>query len=91
MHRTTSRSALVWNTCPARRSSSMRCSVTSRPATSMRVMACGMLKPSYTGTACVTPSPLSSTTPVVRPEAYLRKKEEGRRKKEEGRRKKEEE
>ena len=26
--------------------------------------------PSYTGTTCVTPSPESSTTPVVRPEAY---------------------
>jgi len=30
-----------------------------------------MAKPSYTGTAWVTPSPESSTTPVVRPEEYL--------------------
>ena len=26
--------------------------------------------PSYTGTVCVTPSPESRTTPVVRPDAY---------------------
>ena len=45
---------------------------------SARVIACGIVYPSYTGTAWVTPSPTSSTTPVVRPEAYLRKKEEGR-------------
>lgn len=29
-----------------------------------------MAKPSYTGTACETPSPASSTIPVVRPDAY---------------------
>ena len=41
-----------------------------RPATSILVIACGMENPSYTGTACVTPSPLSNTTPVVRPLEY---------------------
>jgi len=45
-------------------------SVTSLPATSMRRMLLGIAKPSYTGTACDTPSPASSTTPVVRPDAY---------------------
>ena len=34
-------------------------------------MACGIEKPSKTGTACVTPSPESKTMPVVRPEEYL--------------------
>jgi len=43
----------------------------SRPAMSIRRIACGIAKPSYTGTECVTPSPESMTTPVVRPEAYL--------------------
>jgi len=41
------------------------------PATSTLRMACGMEKPSKTGTACVTPSPESRTMPVVRPDAYL--------------------
>lgn len=31
-----------------------------------------MENPSNTGTACVTPSPESSTIPVVRPDEYLR-------------------
>ena len=34
-------------------------------------MAWGIENPSNTGTACVTPSPESSTIPVVRPEEYL--------------------
>lgn len=41
------------------------------PARSIRRIACGIEKPSKTGTACVTPSPESSTIPVVRPEEYL--------------------
>lgn len=41
------------------------------PAMSTLRIACGMENPSYTGTACVTPSPESSTIPVVRPEEYL--------------------
>jgi hypothetical protein len=36
-------------------------------------MACGIEKPSKTGTACVTPSPESRTIPVVRPDEYLLK------------------
>lgn len=40
------------------------------PATSIRVIACRTANPSYTGTQCVTPSPESKTTPVVRPDAY---------------------
>lgn len=40
-----------------------------RPARSTLRIACGIEKPSKTGTACVTPSPESSTIPVVRPEA----------------------
>ncbi len=44
--------------------------MTSRPATSTRRIALGIEKPSYTGTACVTPSPESSTMPVVLPEEY---------------------
>lgn len=36
----------------------------------MRRMLLGIAKPSYTGTACETPSPESSTMPVVRPLAY---------------------
>lgn len=47
-----------------------RYSVTSRPATSARTIACCSANPSYTGTANVTPSPESSTTPVVAPDAY---------------------
>mmetsp|Transcript_36071 Transcript_36071/g.58282 ORF Transcript_36071/g.58282 Transcript_36071/m.58282 type:complete len:207 (-) Transcript_36071:66-686(-) len=70
MSRTTSRSAEVWNVYPAFRKRSIRLSVTSRPATSIRVMECGIANPSYIGTACVTPSPESKTTPVVRPDAY---------------------
>ena len=68
---TISCSALVWKMWPCLLSCSIRSCVTSRPATSIRDIACDKAKPSYTGTACVTPSPLSSTTPVVRPEAYL--------------------
>jgi len=30
----------------------------------------GTANPSYIGTQCVVPSPASTTTPVVRPEAY---------------------
>lgn len=67
---TTSFSALVWKTYPLFRSSVCRYSVISRPATSMRWMLLVMAKPSYTGTACDTPSPASSTMPVVRPDAY---------------------
>lgn len=44
---------------------------TDLPAISTRRIACGIEKPSYTGTACVTPSPQSNTIPVVRPEEYL--------------------
>ena len=44
---------------------------TYRPATSTRRIACGKANPSKTGTACVTPSPESSTIPVVLPDAYL--------------------
>jgi len=33
-------------------------------------MACGRAYPSYIGTVCVTPSPLSTIVPVVLPEAY---------------------
>ena len=47
--------------------------VTSLPATSVLIMEWGSEKPSYIGTAWVTPSPASSTTPVVFPAAYLRK------------------
>ena len=71
MSRTISFSAEVWNMAPDFRSRVCRCSVTSRPATSIRRMADGMAKPSKTGTACETPSPESRTMPVVRPEAYL--------------------
>jgi hypothetical protein len=42
-----------------------------RPARSILRIACGIEKPSNTGTACVTPSPESRTIPVVRPEEYL--------------------
>lgn len=42
------------------------------PATSTRRIACGIEKPSKTGTACVTPSPESNTIPVVRPDEYLK-------------------
>ena len=45
-------------------------SVTSLPATSIRRMLLGIANPSYTGTACDTPSPESKTIPVVRPDAY---------------------
>jgi hypothetical protein len=45
-------------------------SVTSRPATSILRIELGIANPSYTGTACETPSPASSTMPVVRPDAY---------------------
>lgn len=45
----------------------MRYRVTSRPATSRRLVRCGSAKPSYTGTMCVTPSPESTTTPDWRP------------------------
>lgn len=38
---------------------------------STRMMEWGIANPSYMGTACVTPSPASRTTPVVRPVAYL--------------------
>jgi hypothetical protein len=41
------------------------------PAMSTLRMACGIENPSYTGTACVTPSPESRTRPVVRPDEYL--------------------
>ena len=41
------------------------------PAMSTRRIACGIEKPSNTGTACVTPSPESRTMPVVRPVEYL--------------------
>jgi hypothetical protein len=44
---------------------------TDRPAMSTLRIACGIEKPSYTGTAWVTPSPESSTIPVVRPDEYL--------------------
>jgi len=33
-------------------------------------MACGIAYPSKTGTTCDTPSPASTTIPVVLPEAY---------------------
>ena len=42
-----------------------------RPARSTLMIECGMAKPSNIGTACVTPSPESNTTPVVLPVAYL--------------------
>ena len=45
-------------------------SVRSRPARSRRWIACGSAYPSYMGTVWLTPSPQSSTMPVVRPEAY---------------------
>jgi len=44
--------------------------VTSLPAISILVMAWGNANPSYTGTTWLTPSPESSTTPVVLPDAY---------------------
>jgi len=71
IRRTTSFSADVWKIAPDFRSNTCRCSVTSRPATSIRRIAAGIAKPSYTGTAWETPSPESRTIPVVRPEAYL--------------------
>jgi len=67
---TVSFSALVWNTLPLFRSNCCRCSVTSLPATSIRLMLFGMAKPWNTGTACDTPSPQSKTMPVVFPDAY---------------------
>lgn len=68
---TISSSAEVWKLYPSFLSSSLRYRVTSRPATSDLIMLCGMAKPSYIGTAWVTPSPESNTTPVVFPVAYL--------------------
>jgi len=38
---------------------------------SFRITECGNAKPSKIGTECVTPSPESKTTPVVRPVEYL--------------------
>lgn len=41
--------------------------VISLPAISRRRVRCGSAKPSYTGQICVTPSPESTTTPVIKP------------------------
>lgn len=71
---TISSSADVWKLYPSFLRRSRRYRVTSRPATSDLIMLWGMAKPSYIGTACVTPSPESSTTPVVFPVAYLQPK-----------------
>ena len=46
----------------------MRYLVISLPATSRRLVKCGSENPSYTGQIWVTPSPLSMTIPVKRPE-----------------------
>ena len=46
---------------------------TDRPAMSTLRIAWGIENPSYTGTAWVTPSPESSTIPVVRPDEYLQR------------------
>ena len=68
---TISSSADVWNLHPSFLNNSCKYRVTSRPAISDLIMLCGIAKPSYIGTAWVTPSPESNTTPVVRPDAYL--------------------
>ena len=44
-----------------------RWSVIALPAIKFFLTACGIEKPSYTGTVCVTPSPESTTRPVVLP------------------------
>lgn len=70
MFLTVSFSALVWKTRPLFLSSCCKCSVTSLPATSIRLMLLGIANPWKTGTACDTPSPESRTSPVVFPDAY---------------------
>mmetsp|Transcript_7680 Transcript_7680/g.24045 ORF Transcript_7680/g.24045 Transcript_7680/m.24045 type:complete len:254 (+) Transcript_7680:202-963(+) len=50
--------------------SSINLSVTVRPAMSNRFVACLFVNPSITGTTCDTPSPLSSTNPVINPCEY---------------------
>ncbi len=42
-------------------------SVMLRPAMFIRRVRCGRETPSHTGIICVTPSPESTTTPVMRP------------------------
>lgn len=68
---TISNSAVVLKLKPSFLSNSLRYLVTSLPAMSLRITEWGSANPSKIGTECVTPSPESSTTPVVLPVEYL--------------------
>lgn len=64
---TISNSAVVLKLQPSFLSSRRKYLVSSRPAMSFLMIECGRAKPSKIGTECVTPSPESRITPVVRP------------------------